>query len=264
MSILSLLAQGLVLCINLGLNARKFLKFIVMNRENFISFIKDSSSAKRSLVSTGVIENRQANTVEAYLETLEDTELEKLAVSLGYTEKTEKTITITNASSDEEGVQVNFLPSWKPFTKSIETESDGMQDVELCNVTLRRLGSPRKRANGTTYNTLKCSLADGTNITISSKDVLDLWFDNKLKKGDTVAIKSVIQKSAVLQGRPTQWYEGVVIIAGSDLVQDKFDERQNAKAEFAQLAEGAQLKVREQSEEKQAEDFLAKYGSVKF
>lgn len=235
-----------------------------MNRENFISFIKDSSSAKRSLVSTGVIENRQASTLDAYLETLEDNELEKLAVSLGYTEKTEKTITITNASSEEDGVQVNFLPSWKPFTKSVETESEGMMDVELCNVTLRKLGSPRKRANGTTYNTLKGKLADGTNITITSKDVLDLWFDNKIKLGDTVAIKSVIQKSAVLNGRPTQWYEGVVIIAGSDLIQDKFDERLNAKAMFANLSEGAQLKVRENSEQQQADDFLAKYGSVKF
>jgi hypothetical protein len=111
--------QGLVCIIYLGLNARKFLKFIKMNRENFISFITDSVAVKKNLVDARLVENRQADTIQKYLDSLDDESLETLCIQQGYSAETESTITTAKAVQEDNSVA--FLPSWKQF----EAECDG-------------------------------------------------------------------------------------------------------------------------------------------
>lgn len=228
-----------------------------MNRENFISFITDSVAVKKNLVDARLVENRQADTIQKYLDSLDDESLETLCIQQGYSAETESTITTAKAVQEDNSVA--FLPSWKQFEAECDDINGATIKVPAVNVTLVRRKTIR-RSDGTRYIGIIGMLADNTRVTVNSDDLAQAWSAGAIGKGDVIPLKAVYANSAVLNGVPTKWYTASPLLSADNILSEYLEDRLQREEELATKSQGAQLKIQERLEDNEVEDFFAKFG----
>lgn len=230
-----------------------------MNRETFISFIADSSSAKKALVADGLISAPHKSKAVAYCESLSDEDLQSLATQLGYSENAGQKIEVANASNNsDDGTAISFLPSWKPYSTQVDTTT-GVVDTLVIDGTFTGKRGTMRGANGSRRIKYSFQTADGTKLRVTSNELDTIFKDGNLNAGDVYQFKAVVSKVLAINGTTTTWLDGILLYAGNELLEDAMLAKDEREIELASLSAGAQKIINEQSDIAQAEAFLAKY-----